>query len=188
MKTKNELISEIVAEYVARVDEAEDLDTLNAITEEAAERDDITHADYGKIYAAALAKAQSWQSPSKPAKSDSETELESYVDGIRDDIKKLYEAEPTDEEREEAEENGDPCDLYSYFSDALDVEYICDSHGEYIGAKIWVALGGPNVWIDTREGDIRGAWGCDRAESWLPSEICEAIDDIFCEYFACVRG
>ena len=42
-------------------------------------------------------------------------DLEMYVDGIRDDLKKIWENEAnyTDEEREAAEENGDPVDLYS---------------------------------------------------------------------------
>lgn len=115
-------------------------------------------------------------------------DLRNYVDGIRDEIKNLYEIELTDEEREEREENGEAYDIYSYFADVLDVEYTIDSRFEYVGAKIYVTLGGPNVWIDTREGYVKGAWGCDREESWLPSEICDEIDDIFREYYESARG
>ena len=115
-------------------------------------------------------------------------ELQNYVDGIRADIVKLYEAEYTEEEREEMEENGEAFDLYSYFADALDVEYTMDSNGEYIGVRVFVTLGGPNVWVDTRYGEVGGAWGCDRASAWLPSEVCEEIDSIFSEYFACLRS
>ena len=56
-------------------------------------------------------------------------ELTKYVEGIRDDLKKLFEAEYTDEERESMEESGEAYDLYSYFADALDIEYTVDSHG-----------------------------------------------------------
>ena len=117
------------------------------------------------------------------------SDLEMYVDGIRDDLKKIWENEAnyTDEEREAAEENGDPVDLYSYFADALHIEYTISSSGEYLGARVWVTLGGPNVWIDTREGYVKGAWGSDRAEAWIPAEINDEINDIFAEYFACIR-
>lgn len=100
-------------------------------------------------------------------------ELQNYVDRIADDLRKLYEHEPTDEEREAAEENGDACDLYTYFQDVLDIEYTISSRGDYLGARIAVALGGPNIYIDTREGYVKGYWGTDRADRWIPSEICE---------------
>ena len=100
-------------------------------------------------------------------------ELQNYVDGIAADLRKLYEHEPTDEERERAEETGEACDLYTYFSDALDIEYTISSRGDY---------------IDTREGYVKGYWGTDRAEAWIPSEISEEIDGIMEEYYDMVRG
>lgn len=115
-------------------------------------------------------------------------DLQKYVDGIAADLRRLYEADPTDEEREAAEENGDACDLYSYFTDVLDIEYTISSHGDYLGARIAVALGGPNIYIDTREGYVKGYWGTDRADAWIPSEICEEIDGIMEEYYGMVRG
>ena len=120
--------------------------------------------------------------------SNTTNELQKYVDGIAADLRKLYEADPTDEEREAAEENGDACDLYSYFEDVLDIEYTISSRGDYLGARIAVALGGPNIYIDTREGEVKGYWGTDRAERWIPSEICEEIDSIMEEYYSIVRG
>ena len=115
-------------------------------------------------------------------------DLQKYVDGIAADLRRLYEADPTDEEREAAEGNGDACDLYSYFTDVLDIEYTISSHGDYLGARIAVALGGPNIYIDTREGYVKGYWGTDRADAWIPSEICEEIDGIMEEYYGMVRG
>jgi hypothetical protein len=132
------------------------------------------------------------QSESERAKCQEEiimmNELKKYVDGIRDELKALYELDITDEEREEREENGEPCSLYDYFNDVLDIEYTIDSRGEYLGARVYVTLGGPNVWIDTREGYVKGAWGTDRAESWIPSEINDEINDIFREYYESIRG
>ena len=115
-------------------------------------------------------------------------DLRKYVDNIADDLRKLYEHEPTDEEREAAEENGDACDLYTYFQDVLDIEYTISSRGDYLGARIAVALGGPNIYIDTREGYVKGYWGTDREEAWIPSEICEEINGIMEEYYDMVRG
>jgi hypothetical protein len=115
-------------------------------------------------------------------------DLQKYVDGIAADLRRLYEADPTDEEREAAEENGVACDLYSYFTDVLDIEYTISSRGDYLGARIAVALGGPNIYIDTREGEVKGYWGTDRAERWIPSEICEEINGIMEEYYDMVRG
>ena len=120
--------------------------------------------------------------------SSTANDLQKYVDGIAADLRRLYEADPTDEEREAAEENGEDCDLYSYFSDVLDIEYTISSRGDYLGARIAVALGGPNIYIDTREGYVKGYWGTDRAERWIPSEICEEIDGIMEEYYDMVRG
>lgn len=114
-------------------------------------------------------------------------ELQEYVNRIAEELKRLYEADLTDEEREQAEENGEAYDLYSYFSDVLDVEYTVNYCGEYIGARIAVALGGPNIYIDTREKEVKGYWGTDRATAWLPYEIADEIDNIFSELYACVK-
>lgn len=110
-------------------------------------------------------------------------ELVKMLKSIKEELTALHEANFTDEERERREANGEPCDLYDYFSDVLDVEYTVSSRGDYLGASLWVTLGGPNIWIDTRRQNIMGAWGSDRAEFWLPSEVCSAIDEIFEESY-----
>lgn len=112
-------------------------------------------------------------------------ELREYVERIRDEIKSLYDLTP--EEVERREEEGESSSLWDYFADALDVEYTIDSRGEYLGARVYVTLGGPNVWVDTRRGEVGGAWGTDRESVWLPSEICDEIDSIFCEAYECLK-
>ena len=82
----------------------------------------------------------------------------------------------------------DPEKLYEYLDECLDVEFRCNSAKEYKSAKLYVTLGGPNVWVDTRNGEVAGAWGCDRESAWLASEVCEEIDEIFREWFACLRA
>ena len=116
------------------------------------------------------------------------TELKNMVTSIRDDLNRLYDANYTDEEREEMEENGEACDLYSYFFDALDIEYTIGANGDFRGARIAVTLGGPNIYVDTRRGCVEGFWGSDHLESWVPSEVCDEINAIFEEFYISARG
>jgi hypothetical protein len=102
-------------------------------------------------------------------------ELREYVDGIAADLRKAY---------EEDEEIGS---LYDYLADALDVEYTISANGEFLGARIAVTLGGPNVWIDSREGLVKGYWGTEREEAWIPSEICDCINFQFEDLYRCLK-
>jgi hypothetical protein len=59
----------------------------------------------------------------------------------------------------DADSSGDTGpNAYDYLSYALDIEYVKDSDGNYRGAIVLVAFGGPNIWIDTRWREVRGAW------------------------------
>lgn len=113
-------------------------------------------------------------------------ELMEMCQNIRDELNALYEADYTDAEREEREELGEACDLYDYFSDVLDYEYIISSTRELVGVRVWVALGGPNIYIDSRASEIVGHWGTDESRVWLPSEICDEINAIFEDIYSCV--
>lgn len=114
-------------------------------------------------------------------------ELKAYVEGIKADLLRLYEADYSEEEREELEANGEAFDLYSYFDDVLDIEYTISGNGDFLGCRLAVTLGGPNVYVNTREGEVQGYWGSDRAFAWLPSEICAEIDSYFEELYNCTR-
>lgn len=113
-------------------------------------------------------------------------ELKNELLAIRAELERLYEAEPTEEEIELAEENGEAYDLRSYFSDPLSYTYSVSSDGDYISVKVYLAFGGPNIWIDTSDCLIIGAWGLDRCEICLPDNIRDEIDDIFSEQFGCL--
>lgn len=113
-------------------------------------------------------------------------ELKNYVDSIAADLRRLYEAEPSEEEREQAEESGEACDLWTYFNDVLDIEYSISARGDFLGCRLAVALGGPNVFIDTKRGEVEGYWGADHETAWIPTEICEEIDCIFEDYYNCL--
>lgn len=48
------------SDYLAAVEQADSLDALDAIAEDAANSDELTNAEYEAVYAAALNRAQSW--------------------------------------------------------------------------------------------------------------------------------
>jgi hypothetical protein len=68
--------------------------------------------------------------------------------------------------------------------EAYSVRYIIDGSGEYLGAKLMLAGGGPTVWLDTFEGVIQGFWGSDRCS--FPIYDYEYIDDYCEEMYKCL--
>ena len=105
-------------------------------------------------------------------------ELYEMLENIRKEVRSIYEGDATNED-------GEAVNFYDYFNDVLDYEYTINCRREYVGVKVWVTLGGPNIWIDTRDGSICGAWGTERESVWLPSEIAAEIDSIFEELYNC---
>lgn len=110
-------------------------------------------------------------------------ELEAYAAG------RMWRDVETGEEKEMDPEtvSGDfeQLSVYDYMADVLDYEITIDSQLEYKSAKIWVTLGGPNVWIDTAEKAVKLAWGTDRAEYPVDSDTCEEIDEYMQDLYTC---
>jgi len=56
---------------------------------------------------------------------------------------------------------------FDYLNDVLDIEYIVSSKKEYLGARVLVAFGGPNIWINTRTKQVEGyCWGDKSIQSY----------------------
>ena len=73
---------------------------------------------------------------------------------------------------------------FEYLEDALDIEYIVDSNKQYLGARILVAFGGPNIWVNTRTKTVEGYWWGQRAEAtYLYDEI--GLDEACEEIWGC---
>lgn len=108
---------------------------------------------------------------------DEQTENFEYCKHIAEELRACHEGCG-------ANEDGEPADLWDYFADALDIEYVITSGLEYSGVKAYVTLGGPTCWIDTDRGAVCLTWGGKSAECYLSSALVEAIDDIFAEYYA----
>ena len=104
------------------------------------------------------------------------TENREYCKRVAEEIEEYATGNMTDD-------NGDELGLYDYLNDVLYFEFTVDSRKEYKSAKIWVTLGGPNVWIDTAERAVRLAWGSDREEYPLDWDVCDKIDEIMQEIY-----
>lgn len=80
--------------------------------------------------------------------------------------------------------------LAKYFGDGepMDLQFIVDARGEYLGAKFALALGAPTIYFDTREGWVRGYWGADYAEAPVSDWTRTDIDEYFRDQWDCVRG
>lgn len=88
--------------------------------------------------------------------------------GARQEIGRIAEADKRNRENHDycvnvarEWERGELADL---LDNALDIEYMIDSRGGLLGAKIWVTLGGPNVHIDTKRGAVVLDWWGEHAE------------------------
>lgn len=88
---------------------------------------------------------------------------------------------------EAPEDDDEPQDLYSYFEDVLDIEYRISGQGDYLGAILTIACGGPHIDVDTRERAVKLWWGGDKAEWSISSDTADAIDEIFEEYYNCLK-
>jgi len=68
--------------------------------------------------------------------------------------------------------------------EAYAIRYIIDRSGEYLGARLMIAGGGPTVWVDTWEGEIQGFWGSDKCS--YPIWDHKYIDDHWEEMYKCL--
>ncbi len=106
----------------------------------------------------------------------------------------------TEAEREELEEmkkeletirekldNGEAIDLYSYFEDALDIEYHIGGDGEYGGVAVTIATGGPHIEVDTNDMAVKLWWGGEEAQWSINRNTVDAIDEIFEEYYQSIK-
>lgn len=102
-------------------------------------------------------------------------ENKEYLLRVREEIEQHYNGF--------TDENGEEKSLYDYLFDALDFEITINSLFDYSSCKVWITLGGPNVWIDTAERAIKLAWGRERESVYLNYEICDEIDSYYEDFY-----
>lgn len=67
--------------------------------------------------------------------------------------------------------------LYDFINDALDVEVTRGLSGDYRGAKLYMTVGGPTIWVDTRTGFVEGRWATDSCSKWVDSDAIDELND-----------
>lgn len=96
------------------------------------------------------------------------TDLEKMIGNEVKELKTLYDMSEAEYDRRS--EEGENIDLIDYVSDVLDTEYILDSNFTLIGARLYITLGGPTIYVDTHDNEVVGHWGTEQVTRWLPSE------------------
>jgi len=104
-----------------------------------------------------------------------DTQLSDHVKYIADKISNGFD--------DETNSDGEPLSAFDYLQDALDIEYIVNSKKEYLGARVLVAFGGPNIWVNTRTKTIEGYWWADKATASFDDGI--GLDDALQELYNC---
>ena len=64
-----------------------------------------------------------------------------------------------------------------------DIRYLVNRRKEYLGAEILVAGGGPTIWVDTWDKEVKGYWGTDRVTWAFQDNI--GLDDYCEEMYGC---
>jgi len=83
----------------------------------------------------------------------------------------------------EKNEDGEECGAFEFLEDALDIQYIVNGKGEYLGARVLVAFGGPNIWVNTHTSIVEGSWWGDSAAASFTDNL--GLDDALSELWAC---
>jgi hypothetical protein len=112
-------------------------------------------------------------------------QLQDMVDKIAQDITDgmTYQEAELDHE-EHCAEPGDQITAFDWLLDALDIQYIVTGDGEYLGARVLVAFGGPNIWVNTQEQTVKGYWWGDTATAHYMIDSL-GLDDALRELWEC---
>ena len=53
-------------------------------------------------------------------------------------------------------------DVHEWMNDVYDIEWITFNDHSYKAARLMVAGGGPNIWVNLQDMNVEGYWGSDR--------------------------
>lgn len=69
------------------------------------------------------------------------------------------------------------------YVDDADVEITYDLNRHFLGCKIYLTVGGPTIWLNTRTCILRGTWGTQEYGRGIDPAICKNIDDFYYENY-----
>ena len=65
-----------------------------------------------------------------------------------------------------------------FMEGTYDIRYLVNRDKQYMGAEIMVAGGGPTIWVDLWDLEVKGYWGSDR----VTVPFCDTLDlNDYCE-------
>ena len=70
-----------------------------------------------------------------------------------------------------------------FMEDVYDIEWITHQDHSYKGARLLVAGGGPNIWVNLVDGTVDGYWGFDKVKHGFVDNI--GLDDYLEELHDC---
>ena len=80
-----------------------------------------------------------------------------------------------------------PVDILEWLDDGVyDVEYAVGGNKEYRGVRLMIACGGPDIYLNTRTGDVELYWWSESARYPMSSDVVNMIDSTYEELFACM--
>jgi len=72
--------------------------------------------------------------------------------------------------------------IHKWMEDVYSIEWITHQDHTYKAARLLVAGGGPNIWVNLQTGTVDGYWGTDKAQWGFVDEI--GLDDYLLEMHA----
>jgi hypothetical protein len=108
-------------------------------------------------------------------------EIKKHVLSIIADLNNGYDGYGTENEY------GEYQDAFQYLEGVLDINWVLNSDRTLKGARLLVAFGGPNIWIDTSKGTVEGAWWGDSYTDTYDtdSEFARELDESLETLYAC---
>jgi hypothetical protein len=103
-------------------------------------------------------------------------------DGLQNHVNSIAESLTNPPEPVENEYGEMVGDAYDWLNDVLDIEFMIASDRETVlGARILVAFGGPNIWVNTRTNEVEGYWWGESAKASFVDNlgIGDAVADLF---------
>jgi hypothetical protein len=78
---------------------------------------------------------------------------------------------------------GEEVTASEWMEDVYDIEWITHQDHTYKAARLLVAGGGPNIWVNLQTNTVDGYWGCDKVEHGFIDNI--GLDDYLSELHDC---
>ena len=73
--------------------------------------------------------------------------------------------------------------VFEYLKDVLDIQWITNQDKTYRGARVLVAFGGPNIWVNTQSSEVEGYWWLDKANALFTDNM--GLNDYLEEIYNC---